>query len=124
LRAATSPRNKLQAHQPGKPINGDGVDLDGKRTGFPGVIGGFHGPVTGDSSDTFFETWIGSFDGSRLHGRVKAPKTFFCIAGLARKIYDPAVGRGLPFVPARFKGELRAPVGPIGRAERPRPAFR
>jgi hypothetical protein len=44
--------------------------MDGKCVGFPGVIGGLHGPVTGvlQSGDAFFEAWIGAVDGSRLYG--------------------------------------------------------
>ena len=64
-------RNKLFAHQSGKPIDGDGVNLDGKRTGFPGVLGGLYGPVTGvlQCGDAFFEASISAVDGQGRTGQ-------------------------------------------------------
>lgn len=51
--------------------DGDEVDLDGKRTGFPGVLGGLYGPVKGvlQCGDASFEASISAVDGQRGTGQ-------------------------------------------------------
>ena len=47
-----------------KQTDGDEVDLDGKRTGFPGVLGGVYGPIKGFlQCDASFEASIRVVDG-------------------------------------------------------------